>query len=67
MEEMLTIKQVQLLLKISRAQAYRLCRDPGFPVCHVGGKILVPTDRLRRWIADGGTKQEMQISPERRS
>lgn len=67
MGEMLTVKQLQTKLKISRKTAYDLCRVPGFPVCKIMGKILIPEEKLQRWISDGGTmkQQEMPASPER--
>ena len=64
MGEMLTVKQLQERLKISRKSAYDLCRMPDFPVCRIGGKILVAEERLQDWINAGGTRK--QEPPERR-
>ena len=67
MGELLTVKQLQAKLRISRKTAYDLCRVPGFPTCRIGGKILIPEDQLRLWIAAGGTKRKKQVSPGRRT
>lgn len=60
MSEMLTVRQLQEQLKLSRQGAYDLCRETGFPVCRVGRKILIPADRLQEWIDKGGTRNENQ-------
>ena len=58
MAEMLTVEQLQERLKLSRQGAYALCKKPGFPVCRVGRKVLIPADRLQAWIDKGGTTSE---------
>ena len=64
MGELLTIKELQAKLKISRKVAYDLCKHPDFPVCRIGGKILVAEDQLQAWINAGGTGQ--REPPDRR-
>ena len=64
MGDLLTVRQLQERLQISRKKAYDLCRLPDFPVCRLGGKILIVEDLLRDWIAAGGTAN--QAPPERR-
>ena len=58
MGEMLTVKQLQEKLKLSRQGAYDLCQDPDFPVCRVRRKILIPADKLQEWIDKGGSRRE---------
>ena len=49
MAEMLTVEQLQERLKLSRQGAYALCKKPGFPVCRVGRKVLIPADKLQQF------------------
>lgn len=46
----LTVPEVGNVLGISRAKAYDLARSEGFPSMRIGMRILVPRDKLIRWI-----------------
>ena len=46
----LTVPEVGNVLGISRAKAYDLARSEGFPSMRIGTRILVPRDKLIRWI-----------------
>ena len=46
----LTVPEVGGVLGISRAKAYDLARREGFPSMRIGTRILVPRDKLIRWI-----------------
>ena len=46
----LTVPEVSGVLGISRAKAYDLARSEGFPSMRIGTRILVPRDKLIRWI-----------------
>lgn len=46
----LTVPEVGEALGISRAKAYDLVRSEGFPSMRIGTWILVPRDKLIRWI-----------------
>ena len=46
----LTVPEVGEALGISRAKAYDLARREGFPSMRIGTRILVPRDKLIRWI-----------------
>lgn len=46
----LTVPEVGEVLGISRAKAYDLARSEGFPSMRIGTRILVPRDKLIRWI-----------------
>lgn len=46
----LTVPEVGEALGISRAKAYDLVRSEGFPSMRIGTRILVPRDKLIRWI-----------------
>lgn len=46
----LTVPEVSGVLGLSRAKAYDLVRREGFPSMRIGTRILVPRDKLIRWI-----------------
>ena len=46
----LTAPEVGEVLGISRAKAYDLARSEGFPSMRIGTRILVPRNKLIRWI-----------------
>lgn len=60
MKEMLTIRELQKRLCISKVSAYSLVKSPGFPVCRAGKKILIPADKLQLWIDKGGSQNETE-------
>ena len=57
MAELISVKEMKDQMKISLKSAYKLIQEPGFPVCRVGGKILIPVDKLQLWIEQGGTSK----------
>lgn len=54
---MLIVVQVAAVLGISRAGAYELVHSEGFPALKIGSRIVVPKDKLRKWI-DTNTTQK---------
>ena len=48
--DVLTAKQLEEILHISRAGAYNLMNRADFPTLHVGGRKLVAKDRLLDWM-----------------
>ena len=52
--------QVAAVLGISRSNAYNLMRSEGFPTLHIGKRMLVPKDRLIRWI-DANAHPEVRV------
>ena len=50
--EVLTAKDLQAYLHISRAGAYNLLNRADFPTLHVGKRKLVSRDHLLRWIGE---------------
>lgn len=48
--EVLTMKQVQQLLGISKPKTYELAHIQGFPVVRFGRAIRVPRQALMRWL-----------------
>ena len=47
---MLSVPAVASVLGISRAGAYELVKEKGFPSLTIGSRILVPRDKLIAWI-----------------
>ena len=47
---MLSVPELASVLGISRAGAYELVREKGFPSLTIGSRILVPRDKLIVWI-----------------
>lgn len=58
-----SVKDITERLNISLKSAYKLTKEPGFPVCRAGGKILIPADQLQAWLDQGGSAR---TAPERR-
>ncbi len=47
---MLSVPELASVLGISRAGAYELVKEKGFPAMKIGSRILVPRDKLIDWI-----------------
>ncbi len=47
---MLSVPEVAAALGISRAGAYELVKEKGFPSLTIGARILTPRDKLIAWI-----------------
>lgn len=52
MSDLLTIKELQDYLKISRSKAYELVNEPEFPTLRIGKNIRIPKDQLEEWILE---------------
>lgn len=46
----LNATQLADVLSISRANAYNLLHREDFPTLHIGKRMLVPRDKLVRWM-----------------
>ena len=46
----LSVPDLASVLGISRAGAYELVKEKGFPSLTVGSRILIPRDKLIAWI-----------------
>ena len=57
MDEMLTVREVQQMLRLSKNVVYNLVNQPDFPSVRIGRKILIPVGKLKEWIDKGGTKK----------
>ena len=55
----LSVPEVAAVLGISRAGAYELVRQKGFPALRLGSRIIVPKEKFIAWIdekSSGGAK-----------
>lgn len=48
----LTVEELAAVLGISRSCAYKLIREPGFPVVYIGRRALIPRKSLEKWLED---------------
>ncbi len=48
----LKVDHVMESLNISRATAYKLVKQPGFPSLLVGKRIVIPKDKFLKWVDD---------------
>ena len=46
----LSVPELASVLGISRAGAYELVKEKGFPSLTIGSRILIPRDKLIAWI-----------------
>ncbi len=56
--EMMTVKEIQGKLGLSRQGTYNLVNRPDFPTVRVGRKILIPVSGFSDWLQKGGTRNE---------
>jgi excisionase family DNA binding protein len=56
MGELLTLAEVQAILKVGRSKVYSLANEPGFPAVRIGHRIRVPRAALERWINEKMTQ-----------
>ena len=59
LELVLTVEDIQRVLRISRAKAYELAHTNDFPTIRIGRAIRIPRDAFRRWL-DAPEHQEIQ-------
>lgn len=50
--DVLTVKDLQNILHLSRSGAYGLVNTPNFPTLHVGKRKLVTKSALIRWMEE---------------
>ena len=55
---MLSVPEVASVLGISRAGAYELVKEKGFPSLTIGSRILIPKDKRMAWIDEKSTAAE---------
>ena len=53
----ISVQELSAQMGISLTKAYQLVKQPGFPVLHVGNKILIPVEAYHKWIMDEATRE----------
>ena len=51
----LTVKDLQEYLGVSRSTAFQLIARQDFPSARLGKRIIIPLDALNEWLKRGGT------------
>ena len=46
----LNAREVAGVLRISNAKVYELARTESFPAIRIGNRVVIPRDKLIRWI-----------------
>lgn len=46
----LNVTDVAQMLGLSRPTVYKLCNREDFPVFRIGGRVLIPREKLKAWI-----------------
>ena len=49
-QTLLTVEDLQIIFRISRASAYKLINSRGFPAFRINRKIFVHPQQLDQWI-----------------
>lgn len=47
---MLSVREIAIVLGISKTSAYELVRSKGFPVLKIGSRLVVPKEKFREWV-----------------
>ncbi|GAA0472747.1 helix-turn-helix domain-containing protein [Alkalibacillus silvisoli] len=57
MGDLLTVKELESKLKMSRSTIYRLRKNEGMPYYEIGGKILFDLEDVTKWLKENKQKQ----------
>ena len=57
MNNMLTVKQLQVKLNMGRNKVYKLVHLKGFPSIRIGKTILVSESELNKWLLENQNSQ----------
>lgn len=56
-QRILTVKEVQLNMGISKDRAYKLIKMKGFPKIEIGHRYYIPEDAYNAWISNHTKKK----------
>lgn len=56
--EILTVKEVQQILKIGTNSAYNLIHSKSFPVIKIGQTYRIPAESFYAWLEHGGVAKQ---------
>lgn len=49
----MNVQELAAQMGISLPKAYKLVKQPDFPVIHVGSRILIPVEAYKEWLREG--------------
>ena len=49
----MNVQELASQMGISLPKAYKLVKQPDFPVIHVGSRILIPVEAYKEWLREG--------------
>jgi excisionase family DNA binding protein len=58
-----SVREAAVVLPLSTDTIYRLIRAGEIPARRVGGRWLIPTRGLERWIEDVGVAEAIEAAP----
>ena len=53
----MSVQELASQMSISLPKAYKLVKTPGFPVIHVGSRILIPVEAYKDWLIKASSQQ----------
>ncbi len=51
----MSVQELSAQMGISLPKAYELVKQPGFPVIHIGTRILIPVEAYKEWLVRNAT------------
>jgi len=60
------VYEVAALLGINLPKAYELARQPGFPSCRIGRRIVIPKAAFERWLEQAAFDKQSCGAAEKR-
>lgn len=56
--DVLTVSDIQKILRIGRCTAYEIVNTPGFPAKRIGRSIRIPREGFEKWLNDCWVEKE---------
>lgn len=53
MSKLLTVKELEEQLNLSRSTIYRLRKNEAFPYYEIGGRVLFDLKEVKEWMEEG--------------
>lgn len=51
----ISVQELSAQMGISLPKAYELVKQPGFPVIHIGTRLLIPVEAYKEWLVKNAT------------
>ncbi len=56
-KQTINVDELATLMGISRPKAYELVKTPGFPLIHLGTRLLIPVEAFKEWLVIESNKE----------